>query len=186
TPRWACCSTTRRWARPCAPSTCGWRRRTTATGCTCRATARCAGWTGRRRRRRSTRPSPRRAWAVARWPACSAGCRSSRSSRGRRAASLVALGWPGPRPGVQGERGMALSALRVMVVEDHRFQRRMALRLLAELGIEHVQEAGDGAAALALLRHLRRDAAPDAPEVVLVDLDMPGMDGVELIEHVAR
>ena len=81
---------------------------------------------------------------------------------------------------------MALSALRVMVVEDHGFQRRMALRLLAELGIEHVQEAGDGAAALALLRHLRRDAAPDAPEVVLVDLDMPGMDGVELIEHVAR
>ena len=81
---------------------------------------------------------------------------------------------------------MALSALRVMVVEDHGFQRRMALRLLAELGIEHVREAGDGAGALDTLRGLARDAAHDAPEVVLVDLDMPGMDGVEFIEHVVR
>ena len=81
---------------------------------------------------------------------------------------------------------MALSALRVMVVEDHGFQRRMALRLLAELGIEQVREAGGGAGALDTLRQLRRDTADDAPEVVLVDLDMPGMDGVEFIEHVAR
>lgn len=81
---------------------------------------------------------------------------------------------------------MALSALRVMVVEDHGFQRRMALRLLAELGIEDVREAGDGAGALETLRGLVRDAPGASPEVVLVDLDMPGMDGVEFIEHVAR
>ena len=81
---------------------------------------------------------------------------------------------------------MALSALRVMVVEDHGFQRRMALRLLAELGIENVREAGDGAGALETLRELVRDASRDSPEVVLVDLDMPGMDGVEFIEHVVR
>ena len=81
---------------------------------------------------------------------------------------------------------MALSALRVMVVEDHGFQRRMALRLLAELGIEQVREAGGGAGAIDTLRRLRRDDPGEAPEVVLVDLDMPGMDGVEFIEHVAR
>ena len=81
---------------------------------------------------------------------------------------------------------MALSALRVMVVEDHGFQRRMALRLLAELGIEQVREAGDGTGALETLRSLARNGADDAPEVVLVDLDMPGMDGVEFIEHVVR
>ncbi|HET8818864.1 MAG TPA: EAL domain-containing response regulator [Xanthomonadaceae bacterium] len=81
---------------------------------------------------------------------------------------------------------MALSALRVMVVEDHGFQRRMALRLLAELGIQQVSEAGGGAGALDTLRQLRREAPGNAPEVLLVDLDMPGMDGVEFIEHVAR
>lgn len=81
---------------------------------------------------------------------------------------------------------MALSALQIMVVEDHGFQRRMALRFLAELGIERTWDAGDGVSALATLRHLKRERSTEAPDVVLVDLDMPGMDGVELIEHVAR
>jgi EAL domain-containing protein (putative c-di-GMP-specific phosphodiesterase class I)/CheY-like chemotaxis protein len=76
---------------------------------------------------------------------------------------------------------MSLAALRVMVVEDHGFQRRLALRLLAELGIGQVQEAADGAAALSLLEH---NGPP--PDVVLVDLDMPGMDGIEFIGHVAQ
>ena len=76
---------------------------------------------------------------------------------------------------------MTLSALQVMVVEDHGFQRRMALRLLAELGIEAVHEAADGIGALELLQRL-----PEPPDVVLVDLDMPGMDGIEFIGHVAQ
>jgi EAL domain-containing protein (putative c-di-GMP-specific phosphodiesterase class I)/AmiR/NasT family two-component response regulator len=76
---------------------------------------------------------------------------------------------------------MTLSALQVMVVEDHGFQRRMALRLLSELGIEPVHEAADGIAALELLQRL-----PQPPDVVLVDLDMPGMDGIEFIGHVAQ
>jgi EAL domain-containing protein (putative c-di-GMP-specific phosphodiesterase class I)/AmiR/NasT family two-component response regulator len=76
---------------------------------------------------------------------------------------------------------MSLDGLRVMVVEDHGFQRRMALRLLADLGIREVLEAADGGAALHLL-----EGAPHPPDVVLVDLDMPGMDGIEFIGHVAQ
>ena len=76
---------------------------------------------------------------------------------------------------------MTLSALHVMVVEDHGFQRRMALRLLAELGVANVYEAAEGAEALAVLERLRQP-----PDVVLVDLDMPGMDGIEFIGHVAQ
>ena len=76
---------------------------------------------------------------------------------------------------------MTLSALHVMVVEDHGFQRRMALRLLAELGIEHVLEGADGVAALAVL-----EQQSQPPDVILVDLDMPGMDGIEFIGHVAQ
>jgi EAL domain-containing protein (putative c-di-GMP-specific phosphodiesterase class I)/FixJ family two-component response regulator len=76
---------------------------------------------------------------------------------------------------------MTLSALRVVVVEDHGFQRRMALRLLADLGVGDVHEAADGGSALDLLQDL---AQP--PDVVLVDLDMPGMDGIEFIGHVAQ
>ncbi|MGH8080654.1 MAG: EAL domain-containing response regulator [Lysobacter sp.] len=69
----------------------------------------------------------------------------------------------------------------VLVVEDHGFQRRMALRLLAELGIEDPLEAADGASALRLLQ-----ARAQPPDVVMIDLDMPGMDGIEFIDHLAR
>lgn len=78
---------------------------------------------------------------------------------------------------------MDLTDLRVLVVEDHGFQRAIALRLLAELGIEgeRALQATDGASALDLLQH-----QPTPPDVVLVDLDMPGMDGIEFITHLAQ
>ena len=76
---------------------------------------------------------------------------------------------------------MSGSELQVMVVEDHGFQRRIALRLLSELGIERVLEGSDGLHALDVLR---KQATP--PDVVLVDLDMPGMDGIECIGHIAQ
>ena len=71
---------------------------------------------------------------------------------------------------------MSGSELQVMVVEDHGFQRRIALRLLSELGIERVLEGSDGLHALDVLR---KQATP--PDVVLVDLDMPGMDGFQVL-----
>src|SRR3546814_17804530 len=57
----------------------------------------------------------------------------------------------------------------------------MALRLLAEAGVGATFEAADGVAALEMLRQL-----PQPPDTLLVDLDMPGTDGVELIGHVAQ
>jgi EAL domain-containing protein (putative c-di-GMP-specific phosphodiesterase class I)/CheY-like chemotaxis protein len=76
---------------------------------------------------------------------------------------------------------MSVSGLSVLVVEDHGFQRRMALRLLAELDVGTVHEAADGLAALQLLERL-----PIPPDVVMVDLDMPGMDGIQFIGQVAE
>ena len=76
---------------------------------------------------------------------------------------------------------MGLAGLTLLLVEDHGFQRRLGLRLLANLGLTRLHEAADGFQALDLLR-----ALPDPPDVVLVDLDMPGMDGVEFIGIVAQ
>jgi len=75
---------------------------------------------------------------------------------------------------------MALQGLCVMVVEDHGFQRRMALRLLADLGLTRVHEAANGHSALEQLESLQPVA-----DIVIVDLDLPGMDGVEFIGHLA-
>ena len=76
---------------------------------------------------------------------------------------------------------MSLTGMSVLLVEDHGFQRRLGLRLLADLGLTALYEAADGYQALELLRGL--DGEPD---VVLVDLDMPGMDGVEFIGIIAQ
>jgi EAL domain-containing protein (putative c-di-GMP-specific phosphodiesterase class I)/AmiR/NasT family two-component response regulator len=76
---------------------------------------------------------------------------------------------------------MRFAQMSVMVVEDHGFQRRMALRLLAEVGVTRSREAADGEAALALLQ-----SGDELPDVIIVDLDMPGMDGIEFIGHVAQ
>ncbi len=76
---------------------------------------------------------------------------------------------------------MGLAGLCILLVEDHGFQRRLGLRLLSDLGLTRLHEASDGFQALDLLR-----AMPEPPDVVLVDLDMPGMDGIEFIGIVAQ
>ena len=73
------------------------------------------------------------------------------------------------------------ASMSVMVVEDHSFQRSIALRLLAGLGIERAYEAANGREALERLA-----AMAEPPDVVMVDLDLPEMDGIELIGHVAN
>ena len=73
-----------------------------------------------------------------------------------------------------------LASLSVLVVDDHDFQRRTALALLDRLGVGSLAEARDGAHALEQLA----DSAP--PDVIVCDIDMPGMDGVEFIRHVAE
>ena len=65
----------------------------------------------------------------------------------------------------------------VLIVDDHPVVRR-GLRALLEVqdGIEVAGEAGDGATALAL-------AAEHTPDVVLLDLKLPGMDGIAVLSE---
>jgi len=71
--------------------------------------------------------------------------------------------------------------LGLIVVEDHDFQRQVALSFLAQLGVRQVIEASDGREALERIR-----TAPWPVDVALCDLDMPGMDGVQFIRHLAE
>jgi EAL domain-containing protein (putative c-di-GMP-specific phosphodiesterase class I)/CheY-like chemotaxis protein len=75
---------------------------------------------------------------------------------------------------------MTLADCTVMVVEDHEFQRRTMLQILANLGAGGLLEAADGEGALALL------GADPRPDIVVCDLDMPGMDGVEFLRRVSE
>ena len=69
-------------------------------------------------------------------------------------------------------------SVRVLLADDEALV-RAGLRMIleAEKGVEVVGEAGDGAQAVALCRELR-------PDVALVDLRMPRMDGVEAARRI--
>jgi len=70
---------------------------------------------------------------------------------------------------------------RVLVVDDEESIRRSLAGILSDEGLE-VKTASDGTQALALLR----GAAPDAmPDVVLLDIAMPGRDGLDVLSEVA-
>lgn len=64
-------------------------------------------------------------------------------------------------------------ARRVLIVDDHPSFRRCARALLEAEGFEVVGEAADGAAALAA-------AAALSPEIVLLDIQLPDIDGFEV------
>ncbi len=67
--------------------------------------------------------------------------------------------------------------MRVVIADDHTLV-RTGMRLLLETipGIDVVGEAGDGAQALALIEQLR-------PDFVIMDLAMPGLNGIEAIRR---
>lgn len=70
--------------------------------------------------------------------------------------------------------------IRVLVVDDHAVVRDGIARLLASAdGIEVAGTAGDGAEAVDLV-------AATAPDVVLMDLSMPGVDGVEATRRIVE
>mgnify|MGYP000005056753 FL=1 len=73
-------------------------------------------------------------------------------------------------------RGGRDDALRVVVVDDSPFMRGLISDLLTDAGVAVVGEAGDGAEALSVIDETR-------PDVVTMDVEMPGMGGLEAVER---
>jgi len=79
---------------------------------------------------------------------------------------------PGARSRAEGDG----TARRILVVEDNADAREM-LRIVLELAGHEVHEAVDGPPGLAMALDLR-------PDIALVDIGLPGFDGLEMARRV--
>lgn len=92
--------------------------------------------------------------------------------------TLAAPAFERPRPRAD-DRGMQGHATAVLIVDDVVEIRLLVRLLLAELGIEDVDEVDNGAAAVAAVRER-------AYALVVMDLNMPVMDGLAATAAVMR
>ena len=69
----------------------------------------------------------------------------------------------------------------VLLVEDEELTRSIVCELLGQLDITHIHTACDGQDALRILGSL-----PQPPDVIVCDVYLPNMDGIEFVEHLAR
>ena len=72
-----------------------------------------------------------------------------------------------------------LRDLSVLIIEDHDFQRMVAEQTVSGIGVKQLQSASDGQQALDIL------STTGPVDIVICDLHMPEMDGIQFIRHVA-
>jgi EAL domain-containing protein (putative c-di-GMP-specific phosphodiesterase class I)/CheY-like chemotaxis protein len=79
------------------------------------------------------------------------------------------------------EQTYQIEDLQFLVAEDDEFQRRWLVVMLTKLGAQHITEAENGRVALNILQNPAQRI-----DISFVDLNMPGMDGIELVRHLAN
>src|SRR3954454_22394876 len=70
-------------------------------------------------------------------------------------------------------------AMTLMIIDDHRSFRAAARRVLESAGFDVIGEAADGESALEAIPDLR-------PDVVLLDVQLPGIDGFEVASQLTK
>jgi two-component system, chemotaxis family, chemotaxis protein CheY len=70
-----------------------------------------------------------------------------------------------------------IEALRILVVDDDHYMRKVVRTMLNAMGVKTVYEASDGASGLDAIRE-------NDPDLVIVDWEMPMMDGAQFVRIV--
>ena len=68
---------------------------------------------------------------------------------------------------------------RILIADDESLIRLDLREMLTELGYDVIGQAGDGRTALELARKMQ-------PDLVVMDIKMPGMDGISVAEELTR
>lgn len=75
---------------------------------------------------------------------------------------------------------MHTSSVRILVLDDEPFMNKLLAHMLVGLGHDSVTACDNGPAALELVE------APLPPNLILLDLNMPGMDGIEFVRELVE
>lgn len=68
---------------------------------------------------------------------------------------------------------------KILIVDDAMFMRKSIRKILSEGGYANVEEARDGDEAIAMYGEY-------SPDLVLLDITMPGRSGLEVLEEILR
>jgi len=83
------------------------------------------------------------------------------------------------------ERSEERRPLEILLVEDNLPDARLIVEVLMSGPIpKTVRVSRDGKAAVALLRDAKRDGAGPVPDLLILDLNLPGMDGREVLADI--
>lgn len=70
-----------------------------------------------------------------------------------------------------------LALAKVLVVDDDHYMRKVVRTMLITIGVRSIDEAADGLVGLEVIRSI-------APDVVILDWEMPGLDGTSFLRAV--
>jgi len=70
-----------------------------------------------------------------------------------------------------------VKSAKVLIVDDDYYTRKVIRTLLMSVGVADIHDAGDGTSGLEAIRTL-------APDIVILDWEMPGMSGVDFARQV--
>jgi len=82
---------------------------------------------------------------------------------------------------IKGKIMVEESVIKILVLDDEPFMLKLHSHMLASLGFTQVTTCNSGRAALELF-----DSVNNPPELILLDLNMPEMDGLEFIRHLVE
>ncbi len=75
-----------------------------------------------------------------------------------------------------------LATFRILIVENHLRMRMLIKQMLIAGGVAHIEETNNGAEALQYLH----DPSSELPDLIISDLHMEGLDGIELCAAIRR
>jgi DNA-binding response OmpR family regulator len=77
----------------------------------------------------------------------------------------------------KGDVEFLIHGLRILLIDDNQYMRKIVRNLLVNLGIREVYEATDGIAGLDAIRTV-------APDIVIIDWELPLLNGAEFVRIV--